>query len=256
MYNISINKLDQTPRAVVAIGTDYNYGQVLDWHSHRRAQLLYGMTGVMHVEVAQGTWIVPPQHAVWIAADIPHRVVMLGVSTRSVYIESEQLLRLSSCEVISVSPLLRELLCAAADLPLEYELSGRDGLLVELVLAEIKAANNLSLLLPMPTDKTLRKSCAQFLQQPDIKQSTLTWAKKHHKSERSFIRWFKEQTGVVFSFWKQQACVTYSLALLIEGTPVTQVANLCGYDNPAAFATMFKRIMQYPPSTFIFAHRT
>ncbi|MFT0212462.1 helix-turn-helix transcriptional regulator [Pseudomonas sp. F1_0610] len=256
MYNISIAKLDHTPRAIVAIGTDYNHGQVLDWHSHRRAQLLYGMTGVMHVEVAQGTWIVPPQHAVWIAADVPHKVVMLGVSTRSVYIEPEQSVRSSSCEVISVAPLLRELLCAAADLPLIYELNGRDALLAELLLAEIKAADKLSLLLPMPADEALRKSCAAFLQQPDIKQSTQQWAKKHYKSERTFIRWFKEQTGVVFSFWKQQACVTYSLALLVEGVAVTQVANLCGYDNPAAFATMFKRIMQYPPSTFILTHRT
>lgn len=45
MRNISIDQLDQTPRPVLAIGTDYPDGQHLPRHRHRRAQLLYGATG-------------------------------------------------------------------------------------------------------------------------------------------------------------------------------------------------------------------
>ncbi|MGE1161671.1 AraC family transcriptional regulator, partial [Pantoea agglomerans] len=49
MRNVSINLLDDTPRVVVAIGTDYSHGHLLPFHTHRRAQLLYGATGVMQV---------------------------------------------------------------------------------------------------------------------------------------------------------------------------------------------------------------
>lgn len=58
MRNISINQLDDTPRTVVAIGTDYSHGHLLPFHTHRRAQLLYGATGVMQVSTQNGNWVV------------------------------------------------------------------------------------------------------------------------------------------------------------------------------------------------------
>jgi hypothetical protein len=66
MRNVSIDLLDDTPRPVVAIGTDYSHGHLLPRHTHRRAQLLYGATGVMQVSTHDGNWVVPPQRAVWI----------------------------------------------------------------------------------------------------------------------------------------------------------------------------------------------
>lgn len=87
MRNVSINLLDDTPRVVVAIGTDYSHGHLLPFHTHRRTQLLYGATGVMQVSTHDGNWVVPPQRAVWIPPGVAHEVVMLGVSTRSLYIE-------------------------------------------------------------------------------------------------------------------------------------------------------------------------
>ena len=49
MRNIHIDEVDLTERDVVAIGNDYAQNFVLTQHQHRRAQLLYGATGVMHV---------------------------------------------------------------------------------------------------------------------------------------------------------------------------------------------------------------
>lgn len=256
MFNISISQLDQTPRAVVAIATEYANGTVLAWHHHRRAQLLYGAQGVMLVETEQGTWLVPPQHAVWLAPEIEHKVTMLGVTTHSLYIEPEIKVRpSSSCEVLEVSSLLRELLASAVATPLLYDEQTRDGALIGLLLLEINAAQPIPLLLPMPQDAKLKKACQVFIEQPDIKQTTLSWAARHHKSERHFTRWFKQQTGIGFNQWKQQACVVKSLALLVNNMTVMEVALICGYENAAAFATMFKRIMQQPPSSYFSSHR-
>ncbi|MDU2613246.1 MAG: hypothetical protein E7C76_20680, partial [Pseudomonas aeruginosa] len=49
MRNASIEQYDTTPRAVVAMGTDYPDGYLLPRHRHRRAQLLYGASGGMQV---------------------------------------------------------------------------------------------------------------------------------------------------------------------------------------------------------------
>jgi len=64
--NGKIDDLDRLDREVVALGNDYVQGFVLPQHQHRRAQLLYGATGLMHVSTRDGEWVVPPQHAVWI----------------------------------------------------------------------------------------------------------------------------------------------------------------------------------------------
>ncbi|BBN56718.1 hypothetical protein TRE132_48430 [Pseudomonas chlororaphis subsp. aurantiaca] len=157
MRNISIDRLDHTPRAVVAIGTDYPHGHLLPSHSHRRAQLLYGATGVMQVSTTNGRWVVPPQRAVWIPPRVAHEVLMLGVSTRSLYIEPEAMPALGDeCQVISVSPLMRQLLMEAVDLPLVYDEDGRDGVLISLLLHELSRTTRLPLHIPCPK----RRACS------------------------------------------------------------------------------------------------
>ncbi len=130
MRNIAIDSLDHTPRSVIAIGTDYPPDYLLPLHSHRRAQLLYGATGVMQVFTRQGNWVVPPQRAVWIPPQVAHEVRMMGVSTRSLYIEPDALIApiAEVCQVVSVTPLMRQLLMAAVDMPLVYQQEGRMGL--------------------------------------------------------------------------------------------------------------------------------
>lgn len=56
MRNASIEQYDATPRAVVAMGTDYPDGYLLPRHRHRRAQLLYGASGVMQVRTGDAGW--------------------------------------------------------------------------------------------------------------------------------------------------------------------------------------------------------
>lgn len=251
MRNVSINLLDATPRSVVAIGTDYSYGQVLPLHTHRRAQLLYGATGVMQVSTHDGNWVVPPQRAVWIPAGIAHEVLMLGVSTRSLYIESGAVDLGDRCQVISVSPLMRHLLMAAVEVPLTYDEAGRDGVLIDLLLHELARSAHLPLHIPLPGEGRLLGLCQTFLQQPNIHQSPQQWADQLHISLRTFNRLFRQETGLSFSQWRQQACVVLALARLAEGTPVTRIAVDFGYDSPAAFSTMFRRVLGQAPSVWM-----
>ncbi len=49
MRNVKIDEVDRLDRDVVALGNDYAQGFILPPHQHRRAQLLYGATGLMYV---------------------------------------------------------------------------------------------------------------------------------------------------------------------------------------------------------------
>src|SRR3984885_11087685 len=44
----------------------------IGWHYHDVQQLVYPSSGVLAISAAAGTWVVPPQRAVWIPAGVPH----------------------------------------------------------------------------------------------------------------------------------------------------------------------------------------
>ncbi|MFQ1063825.1 AraC family transcriptional regulator [Bordetella trematum] len=250
MKNQSVDAVDHLDRAVLAIGTDYADGQLLSWHHHRRAQLLYGATGVMQVSAGAGAWVVPSGQAVWIPAGMAHQVRMLGVSTRSLYIEPASAPRpAAQCEVLAVSALLRELLLQAVEMPPEYDEQGRDGALVTLLLHEVGRAPSLPLHIPLPRDDAaLLALCQRFLAAPRIDARPQAWARSLHVSERTLQRRFRQAIGLSFAQWRQRACLAQALAALAQGAPVTTVALDLGYDSPGAFSTMVRRVLGRPPS--------
>lgn len=248
MRNVPLDFVDTVERPVLAIGTDYPPGTLLDTHTHRRAQVLYGMSGVMEVETDDGAWAIPPYSGVWIPAGKSHRVRMQGVSTRSLYIEPTSAPRPTEhCEALVVTPLLHQLLLASVGIPACYDEDGRDGALVQLLLHEVRLAQTMPLFAPIPRDQELAKLCKAFLKSPSIRSTAQTWAQQLHKSLRSFTRFFSQQTGMSFGAWRQQACLLSALPKLSAGHSVTQVALELGYESPSAFSTMFrKRIGRTP----------
>lgn len=249
MRNVHLDTVDHVERDVLAIGTDYAPGTFLETHYHRRAQFLYGATGLMEVGTDDGAWVVPPHCGVWIPAQKPHRVRMVGVSTRSLYIEPSAAPRgVQRCEVLLVSPLLRQLLLEAIEIPVLYDKRGRDGLVMRLALEEIARAATLPFFAPLPSDQQLHALCVEFLYAPSIQVVSGEWADKLHQSERTFNRFFRLQTGMSFGEWRQHACLIAALSRLAEGRTVTTVALELGYENPGAFSTMFRRRLGFSPS--------
>jgi AraC-like DNA-binding protein len=87
-------------------------------------------------------------------------------------------------------------------------------------------------------------------QQPNAHKAIDDWCGALRMSRRNFTRIFREETNMSFVVWRQQACLFAALPRLTAGESVTSVAMALGYDNPAAFTTMFKRLLGVPPSRY------
>lgn len=244
---------DDVPRPVVALGSDYPDGYRVAPHAHRHGQLLYGSTGVVVATTAEGTWMMPPQRGMWIPPGVVHEVRMLGaVRTRSLYLAPEAIDGMPGrCQVVGITALMESLIAEAIALPAEYDLEGRAGALMALIRHEIRALPALPLSLPLPADARLAARCRRFLARPTPHETIDAWAADLGLSRRTFTRRFRRETGQSFVAWRQQACLMAALPRLAAGDPVTTIALDLGYDNPAAFTTMFKRVLGASPRGYV-----
>ncbi|MFT3964506.1 MAG: helix-turn-helix transcriptional regulator [Sphingobium sp.] len=239
-------------RTVVGVGNDYPPAYELAFHTHKRGQLLHAMTGVMAVSTPEGAWVTPPEQAVWIPAGMPHAVRMIGpVSTRCVMIAGEIAHGMGPrCCVVGVSRLLDALLEEAVVLPVEYDEAGRDGLVMRLVVEEVRRAPVIPLAVPFPRSEALARRCHAFIAAPDVKSGIDEWADALGLNRRSFTRHFRRETGMSFAEWRQQACLAAALPRIAAGEAITSVALDLGYDSPASFSTMFRRVLGSAPSRY------
>jgi len=239
-------------RPVIGVSNEYPASFELDWHEHRRGQVLYAKRGVIVVSTPYGAWVAPPERAVWTPGGCQHSIRMVGaVSTRSVLIEPGVTGSLGNHnKVIQVSPLLRSLLDEASSIVAEYDVAGRDGKVMALWQEELARAPTVPLAVPFPTTPAVARKCHAFLETPTPHDTIDHWSADLGIGRKAFTRMFKQETGFSFGTWRQQACILIALPRLARGDAVTTIAFELGYDSAAAFTTMFKRRVGVAPSRY------
>ncbi|MGF1432479.1 AraC family transcriptional regulator [Kitasatospora sp. LaBMicrA B282] len=254
MHGKSENRDDyqDVPRPLAAMARDLPDGHHIPAHRHRRAQLIYGTSGAMTVVTDRGSWVVPATRAVWVPPGVTHAVTCTGtVRMRTLYLEPAAAPGLPGDPVVvSVSRLLRELIDEATRLPLAYEVAGRDGRLMDLLLLELDPHPVPALHLPAPTDPELDRLCSAIRADPGAHWTTATAAARTHLSPRTLHRRFPAATGMTLTHWVRQARLLHAMTLLARGTPVTSIAAELGYATPSAFTAMFRRALGVPPSAY------
>ncbi|HEY8608176.1 MAG TPA: helix-turn-helix transcriptional regulator [Noviherbaspirillum sp.] len=218
-------------------------------HSHPWVQLSYAVEGLLQVTTAAGRYAAPPLFAVWIPAGMPHAVrCASNTEIRSLYIASAMLpAQGAACRVLVVTPLLRELVRAFGELPVEYDEGGPEGRLVAVLLDQLAAAREIGLTLPWPADRRLRKVCVYLHKNPECRKGLYDFSTQLGVSEKTVSRLFLQETGLTFRLWRQRSRLLASLPLLEQGMRVTDVALSCGYESMSAFTAAFREQMGATP---------
>jgi AraC-like DNA-binding protein/quercetin dioxygenase-like cupin family protein len=219
-------------------------------HTHAWAQVAYASRGVLRVGTLGTTWMVPPSRAIWVPPHVTHEVIIVEEAfLRTLYIDENAVPPgLDACRVVEVSNLLREVI-AALDMP---GLSAtREQVLGALALDELTRSEPLPLSVPMPNEKRLRALCEAVIADPANSDSLEQWAASVGASTRTIARLFRQELGVSFSQWRQQALLARAIPLLSQGRPLAHVAQELGYQSQSAFSAMFRRAFGKSPRAFI-----
>lgn len=251
--NVRVDEIDEVQRPLLATTHDYPDGGTLPLHRHRRGQLISGITGVLIMSTPQGRWVVPPDFGLWIPPGILHEVRMIGaVTTQSLYLDPDLTGGMPDrCQVVGLSPFIRSLIARAVDVPADYDPDSHDGAVMALIRYEMLHLPAQPLTVPFPSSPALAERCRRFLQRPAVHETIEQWCDELGVSRRAFTRLFRRETGLSFLEWRQQACLAAVLPRLVAGEAVTAVALDLGYDNPAAFTAMFKRVLGSSPRAYL-----
>lgn len=247
-----ISRPKELPRAVYVRVSDMPAGHHVATHSHDWNQLLYAIEGTMTVVTEAGMWIVPPQRAVWVPPHTQHAVGCTGFTrARHLYIGRDVATNLpDQCMVLEVSPLLRELIRAATEIPIDYDEDGEEGRLIRVLLDQIKAPDQDKLHLPAPKDARLSRICDHLQGDPADNRTLDDWATICGASSRTLARLFQRETGMPFREWRQKLRLLYALEKLAHDRPVTEIALDLGYENPSAFIAMFRKATGRTPGGY------
>jgi len=93
-------------------------------------------------------------------------------------------------------------------------------------------------------------SAFPVLRNPANRATLAERAQQIGASERTVARLFRDQLGMSWQQWRQQAVLAHALPLLARGMPVSQVAAASGYATDSAFCAMFKAASGQSPTSF------
>ncbi|WP_369256074.1 helix-turn-helix transcriptional regulator [Streptomyces sp. R35] len=160
---------------------------------------------------------------------------------------SDNPLGLDEPTVLTVGPLLRELILAYTHTP--HDDSPERGLLRAVLLDQLRASPQQPLHLPTPTAPQLIAVCEILRTNPADGRTLAVLGREVGAGDRTLSRLFKADLGMTFPQWRTQLRLYHALVLLAENTPVTAVAHLCGWSSASAFIDVFRRTFGHTPGT-------
>ena len=154
------------------------------------------------------------------------------------------------CEVMSVSPLMRELILYACEGPALTKKRRIHVHLAGMVLDQLKTAECVPLQLPEPVDPRSLRVAKALLDDPSDQRPLEELRERAGANKRTIERLFQAETQVTFGKWRQQLRLLHALRLLAGGAKITQVALDAGYSTPSAFISTFRRTLGTTPGRY------
>ena len=237
---------------VASVSHDFQHREVIPDHLHPEDQLVFASRGVMTVHTAHGVFVVPPLRAVWIPAGTAHSIAMSGaVSLRTLYFDPRIGQRLpSTCAVLNVSPLLKELVLHACQFPRMRKQQVAHRRIIELIIDQMKTAQAIPLQLPQPRDPRALRIAAALIRDPGQQETLQQLCRDCGASKRTVERLFIAETKMSLTSWRQRLRLLHALRLLASGEKVARAAMESGYKSTSAFIAMFRRQLGVTPAHY------
>ncbi|WP_223691950.1 AraC family transcriptional regulator [Leifsonia poae] len=223
-------------------------GEAFDHHVHRDFdQLAWVREGVLMVTIGRRNWVLPPSLALWIPAGVWHTTEAVRPGTmQGIYLEPRRDGRLAGPTVVSVSPLLRELIDYLCTDLADPERRRAEVLVPDL----LHPVGTLTIDLPMPADSRALGVADALVADPSDPRDLAAWGREVGASTRTLSRLFATQTGMSFSRWRTIARLRAALAALSEGDTVSRAAARVGYSSASAFIASFRAITGQTPGGY------
>ena len=251
-----IGRRISTGDGIHMIANNYKKGFRIDTHMHREAQLVYAAKGTMQVTTPKGRWLVPPDRAVWVPAQLEHAIdVLADIEMRTLYFDLAWLKRerrsksLAQEFVVRVSPLLHQAILALFD---EHNTPDRTALLIKLAMLELHRAEDSTTVVPLPQEPRCRRAADIVLADPTAAHEIETLAREVGTSARTLSRLFSSETQLSFKSWCQRARIAAAIEKLSTDACVSvkQLASDLGYASVPAFSHAFRQVTGKTPTEF------
>ncbi|KZL21373.1 HTH-type transcriptional repressor of iron proteins A [Pseudovibrio axinellae] len=241
------------PQPIVAYAEDRLLGEAGRDHSHIRGQLVHIVQGSVTVFTEEGTFVAPPERALWIPAGMTHKTVYPAKTRfRSLYMKEALLGALPPKPVvIQVTPLLKELIQELMAAPRNYALDGPTARIAGVIMDQLQCLPDAPLQLPMPVNHELLKAlCRSITSCPAHLPSLAEASQRTQMSQRTFERRFFDETGWSYRKWCGQAKLFRALELLSAGRSVGDVAHKLGYEGASPFISKFRKAFGTTPGKY------
>src|SRR5580704_139361 len=222
-------------------------------HTHFRHQLMYSQKGVIHVTTPTGAWILPPTKSIWISGGTPHALlVKRPVELIILWIarDAPGAPDWSGCQVVSVSPLIRELLSVCSQQPWDYPPGSRSSHLAQVLLEQLEVHEQAPLELPELTDPRAARVVAMLRADPADRRPLSELASAAGASHRTIERLFATQARMSFGRWRVRHRMITALEQLAHGESVGNVAFAVGYETPSSFIAAFRDTFGTTPTAY------
>jgi len=222
-------------------------------HSHPQVQLMRAEYGVMRVFTESGVWVVPPNWGVLIPSDVAHwiKVGAHHLRMRSTFFDPALLPNVRRCSIVSISPLLREVILRFSECDMQYARDSLAGVLAQLLPLLIEEIDIAPFEIPAARDRRLKRITDRLLDDPSDNRTLEEWSNEIGASTKTMARLFQAETNMNFRIWRQQARLLRAMELLSTGRPLASVAADIGYASASAFSTVFRSVLGITPSDYL-----
>ncbi|WP_437671695.1 helix-turn-helix domain-containing protein [Sorangium sp. So ce131] len=229
-------------------------GAAYAWHTHARHQLLCPMTGTARLDVAEASFLLPPQRAALIPAGERHAMARRDASIVSIYFDPSTFpYPLPAVRIFEVPALLREMVLHARRWPVARGPDDAAANTFFSAMADIVGPlldRGATYRLPRGRTQPVQRAIACALE--DVSSAELSRAAAFAgATERTLRRRFREETGMTWRAFVTRARVLRAVDLLSSSdASVTQVALDVGFQSLGAFAAAFRAVTGQTPSGF------